>query len=98
MSLPEDLESKIFSDIRQIEEEYQMPYVTGIERIALKKGMQQGMQKGEAQLFSRLLALKFGPIPEDKQRLIESAGSQQLRQWSERILTAQSMDEVLNDS
>ncbi|RQD65426.1 MAG: cytosolic protein, partial [Desulfonatronovibrio sp. MSAO_Bac4] len=43
-------------------------------------------------------ALKFGPIPEDKQRLIESADSQKLRQWSERILTAQSMDEVLNDS
>ena len=57
-----------------------------------------GRQEGEAQLFSRLLALKFGPIPEDKQRLIESADSQKLRQWSERILTAQSMDEVLNDS
>ena len=110
MSLPEDLESKIFNDIRQIEEEYQMPYVTSIERIALKKGMQEGIEKGmqqgrqegrqegEAQLFSRLLALKFGPIPEDKQRLIESADSQKLRQWSERILTAQSMDEVLNDS
>ena len=110
MSLPEDLESKIFSDIRQIEEEYQMPYVTSIERIALKKGMQegiekgmqqglqQGMQKGEAQLLLRQLTLKFGPVPEDKQRLIESADSQQLRQWSERILTAQSMDEVLNDS
>ena len=114
MSLPEDLESKIFNDIRQIEEEYQMPYVTSIERIALKKGMQEGIEKGmqqgrqdgrkegrkegEAQLLLRQLALKFGPVPEDKQRLIESADSQQLRQWSERILTAQSMDEVLNDS
>jgi hypothetical protein len=106
ISLPEDLELQIFNDIRQIEEEYQMPYVTNIERIALKKGMQQGMQqgmqegmqKGEAQLLLRQLALKFGHIPEDKQRLIESADSQKLRQWSESIFTAQSLDEILKDS
>jgi len=63
-----------------------------------REGRQEGRQEGEAQLFMRLLALKFGHIPEDKQRLIESADSQKLRQWSERILTAQSLDEVLNDS
>jgi hypothetical protein len=60
----------------------------------MQQGMQQGMQKGEAKLFSRLLYLKFGQIPEDKQRLIESADSQKLMQWSERILTAQRLDEV----
>ncbi|WP_291321881.1 hypothetical protein [Desulfonatronospira sp.] len=60
-----------------------------------EEGMQKGVQKGEAQLLIRQMSLKFGQIPEDKQRLVESADSESLIRWSERILTAQSLEEVL---
>ncbi len=39
----------------------------------MQKGRQEGMQQGEAQMLLRLMSLKFGQIPEDKQQLVESA-------------------------
>ena len=60
-----------------------------------QEGMQEGMQKGEVQVLIRQLSQKFGKIPEDKRRKIESADSETLLKWSERVLTANSLDEVL---
>jgi predicted transposase YdaD len=61
----------------------------------MQQGMQQGMRQGEAQILLRQLSLKFGEIPADKKRLVESADTESLKRWSERILSATSMDEVL---
>ncbi len=52
-------------------------------------------QQGEALLLLRLQSRKLGELPEDKRRMIESADSERLLQWSERVLTAQSLDDVL---
>ncbi len=61
----------------------------------MQQGMQQGMQRGEAQILLRLLSRKFGELSEEKRRLIESADSESLLRWSERIFSANSLDEVL---
>ena len=61
----------------------------------MQQGMHQGMQKGEAQILLRQLSRKFGELTEEKRRLVESADSERLLQWSERVLTAESIDEVL---
>ena len=61
----------------------------------MQQGMQQGMRQGEAQILLRQLSLKFGEIPADKKRLVESADIESLKRWSERILSATSLDEVL---
>ena len=60
-----------------------------------QEGMQQGMHQGEAQVLLRLLSRKFGELSEEKRRLVESADSERLLQWSERVLTAESIKEVL---
>ena len=60
-----------------------------------QEGMQQGMRQGEAQILLRQLSLKFSKIPADKKQLVESAETESLKRWSERILSANSMDEVL---
>jgi predicted transposase/invertase (TIGR01784 family) len=62
----------------------------------IQQGMQQGMQQGEARILLRLLARRFGELPEDKRRQIESADTETLLEWSERVLTANSLDEVLH--
>ena len=59
-----------------------------------QEGRQEGMQKGEAKLLLRQLNSKFGEIPKDKRRMIESADPDTLLKWSERVLTANSLDEV----
>ena len=43
----EVLDMKIMEEIEQIEEKETMPYVTSIERLGIKKGIEQGMEKGE---------------------------------------------------
>ncbi len=62
----------------------------------MQQGMQQGRQKGEALILLRLLQLKFGELPEETHRHIDQADEQTLLQWSERVLSAQSLDEVLH--
>ncbi len=62
----------------------------------MQQGMQQGVQQGEARVLVRLLKSKFGELPEDRRQQIESADTQTLLEWSERVLTAKSLEEVLH--
>jgi hypothetical protein len=64
-------------------------------RQGIQKGVRQGMQKGEAALLIRQLRRKFGELPEDKVRTIEAADTEQLLEWADRVLTAESLDEML---
>jgi hypothetical protein len=62
----------------------------------MQQGMQQGMQRGEARVLERLLALKFGALPEDVQRRLAQADEPTLLAWSERVLTATRLEDVLH--
>jgi len=62
----------------------------------MQQGMQQGMHRGETLVLERLLRLKFGALPDEVQRRIEQASEQTLLAWSERVLTASRLDEVLH--
>jgi hypothetical protein len=62
----------------------------------MQKGIQEGMQQGEAKVLVRQLICRFGDLPEDIWQQIESADTDTLLKWSERILTAQTLDEVLH--
>jgi len=62
----------------------------------IQQGMQQGMHQGETLVLERLLRLKFGTLPDAVQQRIEQASEQTLLEWSERVLTASRLDEVLH--
>lgn len=62
----------------------------------IQKGVQQGMQQGEARLLLRLLHKKFGTVPEETSRRIQAADAETLLQWSDRVLTASRIDDVLH--
>ncbi len=53
----------------------------------IEQGKQQGMQQGEARVLERQLRLKFGELPADEATLLA---------WSERVLTATRLDEVVS--
>ncbi|GAB4262091.1 MAG: hypothetical protein Kow0065_12720 [Methylomicrobium sp.] len=67
MRLPGWLERQLWQDIQLIEGETQMPYVTSVERLAIERGVQQGLQEGRHEecltLVTRLLRRKFGSEP-----------------------------------
>ncbi len=54
------------------------------------------MHQGEALVLERQLRLKFGTLPDAVQRRIEQASEQTLLEWSERVLTASRLDEILH--
>jgi hypothetical protein len=61
------------------------------------KGRQGGRQEGQRQLLLKLLTLRFGHVQQDSASRISEAGDEDLERWAERVLTASSIDEVLDD-
>lgn len=68
------------------------------EREGRKEGRREGLRQGEAQLFLRLLRGRFGPVDRQIRALVAAADSQQILAWSDRLLTAGSLDEIFNGS
>ena len=60
----------------------------------VQQGMQQGMQQGEAVMLLRQIEAKFGKPSADVKSRITQASSQTLLQWSDRILTADKIENV----
>jgi len=89
--LPRTLEDAFLQDLYTYEETKQMPYVTSAERFGIEKGYRQG----EADLLLWLIENKFGADSAAALReTVESAESDTLRLWSERILTADTPDAI----
>ena len=54
LTLPEELSREFDRELEDIEETLNMPYVTGIERHARRKGARKGARKGSGREFSRV--------------------------------------------
>jgi hypothetical protein len=61
----------------------------------LQQGIEQGRHQGEAAVLLRQIERKFGPPMESVRQRVEDADTETLLRWSERILTADSLDAVL---
>ena len=76
------------------EEGIQQGMQQGIEQ-GMQKGLPQGLQQGEARLLARQLQLKFGTLRPDVLQRLAEADEPTLLAWSERLLTANRLDDVL---
>ncbi|NET60619.1 MAG: transposase [Symploca sp. SIO2E6] len=77
MTLPNQLQSGFQREIKDFEEENQMPYVTTIERWARQEGLEQGLEQGIEQGLEQgilqksreaileVLEVRFGSVPEE---------------------------------
>jgi hypothetical protein len=65
----------------------------GLEK-GLEQGVKKGIRQGEAQMLLRQLTLRFGVLPQSAHAQVESADADTLLRWSERVLTASTLDEV----
>jgi len=59
------------------------------------EGLNEGLQYGEARILNALLRLRFGDLPASVRQGIDTADPDTLLRWSERVLTAPTLDEVL---
>lgn len=103
LSLPKDLEIRYTNDIKRLEEERSMNYITSAERIGMEKGYEQGILQGklegklegEHRLLIRLLKRKFPTISETYLKRVEQEQDEQkLCAWGDELVTAKTVEEV----
>jgi Domain of unknown function (DUF4351) len=58
------------------------------------EGLAEGVGKGTARTLVRLLTRKFGTVPDGMRERIDAAPLEQLEAWSDRVLDAETLDEV----
>jgi hypothetical protein len=66
------------------------------EQRGLAKGRVEGRVEGARSVLLKLLALKFTAVNPEFDERIASASEADLQQWTERILSASSLDEVFH--
>jgi hypothetical protein len=94
MTLPPELEKQLWTSISELERNIKMPYVTSVERI----GIEQGIEQGEMMLLRRMLAKRFGDLPEAIEVRLSQASIADLELWGDRLLDAKTLAEVFNES
>lgn len=103
LALPKPLERLVWQDIEEIERKAQMKYVTSVERLAIERGLEQGMAKGMAkgiaegriETLTRQLTRRFGPLPDWAATRLQAATPEQLDLWTDLVLEAETLAEVL---
>ncbi|MDJ0597624.1 MAG: transposase [Crocosphaera sp.] len=65
MSLPESIESEFKQEIRNFEEDLQMPYVTSVERLARQEGISEGVLQQKREDVIEVLEVRFEVLPDE---------------------------------
>ncbi len=98
--LPNEQDKLFWEELRQIEEEKQMPYVTSVERIGIEKGFQQGIQQGiqegirlGQEMIIEALCVRFGGVPTDLRTLVtEIHAKDQLKKLHQQAIMTDSLE------
>ena len=89
----EELETMLAESIdrwnREIREE-------GLQE-GLQKGHQKGRQEEGVRMVLRLLRFKFGPLESEIEERVRAADADRLLEWGERVLTAESLQDIFKD-
>ena len=64
-------------------------YVTTAEMLRA-----EGEARGLAKALVHMLTVKFGPLPDDVPQKVHAAASSQVEAWTERAVTAETLDQV----
>ena len=59
-----------------------------------QRGMERGIEQGEALVLQKLLTKRFGALPGELVSRISVASAVQIDVWLDRVLDAASLDEV----
>lgn len=62
-----------------------------------QEGRQEGLLQGQADALLRLLARRFGPVPEQAASRVRAAGLPQLERWFDCAVDAASLEQVFTE-
>ena len=102
MMLPEELETKLETQVKTLTEENSMEYISGLERRAIERGRQEGQQQGiqqgqylTAASFSiRLLTRSLGELSPQVVKKIEKLSLAQLEKLIDALLDFSTMSDL----
>src|SRR5690606_13863140 len=102
LTLPAAIEPDYIQAIRSIEQENTMAFVPSYERLAKAEGRAEGLAEGRIEglnegmlaIVKHLLSRRFGALPDWVEPRLQQASTDTLTQWSERILFADSLEDV----
>jgi hypothetical protein len=103
LRLPEIPSARFRNELRVIEEEPNMPYVTSWERLARQEGREEGREEGRqagilqgaVDLLRQTLEVRFGEVPASLlERLLQCQDVNVLQAFHKQVLTARSLDEL----
>jgi len=63
-----------------------------------REGRREGQAEGERTILLKQLALKFGALDPSVQARVAAASLEKLERWAERILTAERLEAVLEET
>ncbi|NER08281.1 MAG: cytosolic protein [Okeania sp. SIO3C4] len=92
MRLPEVENQLFWNDVKAFEKEKNMPYVTSVEKIGYKRGVDEGMQQGKSIMFSDIIAKKYGEPPDRVLQLIKPLTPEELEEMTDMFFELDSFD------
>ena len=93
LSLPKNLDIRYHENVKQLQGERSMEYITSAERI----GMAKGILQGEHKLLIRQLKKKFPSISDDYLKRIEQEQDEnKLCAWGDELVTAKIVEEIFD--
>jgi hypothetical protein len=95
MRLPEEMEESFWAEMHQYEEGKKMEYITSVERIGIKKGMQQGMLLDAQDMLIEVLIERFGGVSGELSEQIKRIDSRErLKDLIRQALRVKSFEEL----
>ncbi|MFA5493408.1 MAG: Rpn family recombination-promoting nuclease/putative transposase [Porticoccaceae bacterium] len=64
---------------------------------AEQRGLEKGLQTGEAMALRRLLDKRFGPLPANVDRRIDRASRGQIEAWLDKVIDASSLGDIFGE-
>jgi hypothetical protein len=96
LRLPEEVEEAFWQKVRQYEEASKMPYITSVERIGMKKGLEQGLVTDAQEAVVDVWEARFGEVPVEALQVIGRLDNLMvLRQLRKKAATAGSAQELV---
>ncbi len=86
LKLPDELADRFRAEVRDLEEELKVRYVTSIERLT------------RIEVLERLLKCRYKELPGWVRSRLEKASVAELDRWTERILDAKRLEDVFATS
>jgi flagellar biosynthesis/type III secretory pathway protein FliH len=99
-------DSLFWEELKLIEKEEKMQYITSVERIGYKKGMQEGIQKGiqkgtqegiqlgQIQLIARQIAKRFNSQEQKEMQKLKKLEAPDLTELGEKLFEFVSLKEI----